>query len=82
MSVNSQLFEKHLTCKLTVLLALSSALRASSMQHLNINFMAKWQKPSLVISSISISFMRVREKVKHHQQSLTRNIPKMKAFVL
>ena len=41
MSVNSQLSEKELTCKLTVLLALSSALRASSIQHLNIDFMAK-----------------------------------------
>ena len=41
MSVRSQLSEKNLTCKLTVLLALSSALRASSIQHLNINFMAK-----------------------------------------
>ena len=41
MSVSSQLSEKNLTCKLTVLLALSSALRASSIQHLNINFMAK-----------------------------------------
>ena len=40
-SVNSQLFEKNLTCKLTVLLELSSALRASSMQHLIINFMEK-----------------------------------------
>ena len=41
MSVSSQLSEKNLTCKLTVLLAWSSALRASSIQHLNINFMAK-----------------------------------------
>ena len=41
MSVNSQLSEKNVTCKLTVLLALSSALRASSIQHLNINFMVK-----------------------------------------
>ena len=41
MSVNSQLPEKNLTCKLTVLLALSSVLRTSSKQHLNINFMAK-----------------------------------------
>ena len=41
MSVNSELSEKKLTCKLTVLLALSSALRASSIQHLNINFLAK-----------------------------------------
>ena len=41
MSVNSQLSEKNLTHKLTVLLALSSVLRASSIQHLNINFMAK-----------------------------------------
>ena len=41
MSVNYQLSEKNLTCKLTVLLALSSALRALSIQHLNINFMAK-----------------------------------------
>ena len=41
MSVNSQLSEKNLTCKLTVLVALSSALRASSTQHLNNNFMAK-----------------------------------------
>ena len=41
MSINSQLPEKDLTCKLIVLLALSSALRASSIQHLNINLMAK-----------------------------------------
>ena len=41
MSVNSQLCEQNLTCKLTVLLALSSALRTSSIQHLNINFMSK-----------------------------------------
>ena len=41
MPVNSQLSEKKLTCKLTVLLALSSTLRASSMQHLKINFMTK-----------------------------------------
>ena len=41
MSVNSQLLEKTLICKLTVLLALSSALRASPIQHLNINFMSK-----------------------------------------
>ena len=40
-SVNSHLFEKKLACKLTVLLALSSALRASYIKHLNINFMAK-----------------------------------------
>ena len=40
-SVNFQLSEKNLTYKLTVLLALSSALKASSIQHLNINFMAK-----------------------------------------
>ena len=41
MSVNFQLSEKNLTCELAVLLALSSALRRSFMQHLNINFMAK-----------------------------------------
>ena len=41
MSVNSQLSEKNLTCKLTVLLALSSALRASAIQHFNIKFMTK-----------------------------------------
>ena len=41
MSVNSQLSEKNLTYKLTVLLGLSFALRASSIQHLNINFRAK-----------------------------------------
>ena len=41
MSVNYKLFEKNLTYKLTVLFALSSALRASSIQHLSIKFMAK-----------------------------------------
>ena len=41
MSVNSQLSEKNLTYNLTVLLALSSALRASSIQHLNINCITK-----------------------------------------
>ena len=41
MSINSQFSEKKLTCESTVLLALSSALRASSIQHLNIHFMAK-----------------------------------------
>ena len=41
MSVTFQLSEKNLTCKLTVLLALSSALRGSSIPHLNIDFMAK-----------------------------------------
>ena len=40
MSVNSQLSEKDLTCTLVVLLVLFSALRALSIQHLNINFMA------------------------------------------
>ena len=41
-SVNSQLSEKKkLIYKFTVLLALSSALRASSIQHLNNNFMGK-----------------------------------------
>ena len=41
MSVNFQLSGKNLTCELAVLLALSSALRRSFIQHLNINFMAK-----------------------------------------
>ena len=41
MSVNYKLFEKNLTYKLTVLFALCSALRASSIQHLSIKFMAK-----------------------------------------
>ena len=41
MSVNSQLSDKDLTHKLTVLMALSSASRASSLQHLNIKFMAR-----------------------------------------
>ena len=38
---NSQLSDKDLTRKLTVLMALSSASRASSLQHLNIKFMAR-----------------------------------------
>ena len=38
-----------------------------------------WQKPRLVISSL---LRRVGEKVKHHYQSLFRNIPKMKLFLL
>ena len=40
-SDNSQLPDKDLTHKLTVLMALSSASRASSLQHLNIKFMAR-----------------------------------------
>ena len=40
LSVNSKLSKKDLTCKLTVLLTLSSVLRVSSIHHLNINFMA------------------------------------------
>ena len=41
MSDNSQLSDKDLTHKLTVLMTLSSASRTSSLQHLNIKFMAK-----------------------------------------
>ena len=41
MFVNCRLSEKKLTCKSAVLPALSSVLRASSIQHLNINFMPK-----------------------------------------
>ena len=41
MSDNSQLSDKETTHKLTVLMALSSASRASSLQHLNIKFMAR-----------------------------------------
>ena len=41
MSDNSQLSDKDLTHKLTVLMVLSSASRASSIQHLNIKFMAR-----------------------------------------
>ena len=41
MSVNSWLFEKNFPWKLTVILALSSALKTSSIQQLNINSMAK-----------------------------------------
>ena len=79
MSVNSQLLEKTLICKLTVLLALSSVLRASPIQHLNINFMSKTR------SCYKFYFNKLQkswEKVKHYQQSLIRNIPKMKVFVL
>ena len=79
MSVNSQLSKKNLTCKLTVLWALSSVIRASSIQHLNINFMAKTKS---CYKFYLISFIRVGEKVKHHQQPLIRNIPKVKVFVL
>ena len=41
MSDNSQLSDKDLTHKLTVLMVLSSASRTSSMQHLNIKFMVR-----------------------------------------
>ena len=41
MSDNSQLSDKDLTHKLTVLMALSFVARASSLQHLNITFMAR-----------------------------------------
>ena len=41
MSDNLQLSDKDLTHKLTVLMALSSASRASSLQQLNIKFMAR-----------------------------------------
>ena len=40
-SVNSKLSDKDLTHKLTILRALSSASRASSLHHLNIKFMAR-----------------------------------------
>ena len=39
-------------------------------------------KPSFAISSIIRSFIRAGLKVRHHQQSLIRNIPKMRAFAL
>ena len=45
MSDNSQLSDKDLTHKLTVLMALLSASRTSSIQHLNIKFMAKNDTP-------------------------------------
>ena len=41
MSVNSQLLDKNLTHKLTVLMALSSASRASPLPRLNIKFMTR-----------------------------------------
>ena len=41
MSDNSQLSNNYLTHKLTILMALSYASRASSTQHLNIKFMAR-----------------------------------------
>ena len=41
MSDNSQLPDKNMTHKLTVLVALSSASRTASLQHLNIKFMAR-----------------------------------------
>ena len=41
-----------------------------------------WQKPSFAVSSIWISFIRLGEEIRHHQQSITRNIPKIKALVL
>ena len=41
MSDNSQLSDKDLTHKLTVLMVLSSPSRTSSLQHLNIKFMAR-----------------------------------------
>ena len=72
MSINSQLSEKNLTSKLTMLLVLFSAYRASSN---NIQILTLWQKPSLFISSILIGFMKVTEKVKNHHRSSTRNIP-------
>ena len=45
MSDNSQLSDKDLTHKLTVLMALLSTSRASSIQHLNIKFMARNDTP-------------------------------------
>ena len=72
MSVDSQLSEKNLTSKLTMLLVLFSAYKASSN---NIQILTLWQKPSLLISSILIGFMKVTEKVKNHHRSSTRNIP-------
>ena len=41
MSDNSKLSDKDLTKKLTVFMALSSTFSASSLQHLNIKFMAR-----------------------------------------
>ena len=41
MSVNSQLSDKDLTHKLNVLMVLPSPSRTSSLQHLNLNFMAR-----------------------------------------
>ena len=45
MSENPELSDKDLTHKLTVLMTLSSASRASSLQHLNIKFVAKNDMP-------------------------------------
>ena len=45
MSENPELSDKDLTHKVTVLMTLSSASRASSLQHLNIKFVAKNDMP-------------------------------------
>ena len=45
MSDNSQFPDKHLTYKFTVLMVLSSAPRASSIQHLNTKFMSRSDTP-------------------------------------
>ena len=63
MSVNSQLSDKDLTHKLTVLMASSSASRASSL----------WQGMTCLINFIFINCARVGEGVRLHQESHIRH---------
>ena len=80
MPVNSQLSDKDLIYKLTFLMALSSASKASLLQHLNIKFMARND------ISCKFYFHKLRKSwrrgIKLHQQSHIRHTHKVLTFVL
>ena len=67
-SVNSKLSERNVSYKVSVLLSLFSAFRASSIQHPYIRFMSKTNSGHNVCLT---SFIRVWKGVKLHQHSRT-----------
>ena len=79
MSDNSQKSDQDLTHELTDLMALSSASKASSLQHLNIKFMTR---NDTSYKFIFINCTRVGEEVKLHQQSHIRHTHKILTFLL
>ena len=79
MSDDSQLSDKNFTHKLTVLIALPSASSASSIQHLNIKFMAGMTRP---VNFIFINCKKAGKGVEFHQQSDIRHTHKILNFAL